>query len=337
MEYKNLKIIGAGGFGTIYELSPSVKNGDTVIKAIIGQSNCKDASIEYNKQRKIYDSFIYLKHINCDNYKNQKSGKNLLQIIKDNVIISKPIQFSDKLTIINNENYECSLIMSKLMGIPLSIYFDSNSSFDQGKKDFEKEYLKKVGKDYSVMGHLTISGNIFKSGFYPKNVDKKVSENNPLRGYFIVDNDPFLDYLKEHYNLQWNIEELKEIIGFIYGWIYYNANIVPIDIEIALGYDKFKDNFVINVMDFGLTVDLLNNENNINNFAIKKYVDIIDDDILEGHKREEKIFDEFMSDMSVDIYADLEEEEYMKGFKLAKEVNLDCMLYKYGLKIEQSK
>lgn len=289
MEYFDLKIIGGGGFGTIYELP-----NETVLKAIHGKTNCKDAQLEFIKQTKIYDSFVRLKSL--------KNKNKIIQTIQKHVKIARPQLFNIKPVIVNETTYSCMLVMDKLYGLPLSFYLDAHSNM---KKKFTPNFLQNL--DFEVQGHLALSGQFSSYGFYPTNVNKKISSENPLRGYFITENDTLLK------TLPWTIHEFKEIIGFIYGWIYYDARIIPLDIEISLGIHN--NGYVINVLDFGLCIDLENINNNIYNTMTEPYIKLIE------QKNYDKIYDKLLfNDWSINQFDLVEDVRY----------NLRILSYKIG-------
>jgi hypothetical protein len=299
MEYNNLKILGGGGFGTIYDL----QNG-TVLKAMHGENNCDDAKLEFIKQKKIFDSFNRLRSL-------KKKGKDnfILKIIQKHVVISRPHLFNIKPIIVNGTFYSCMFVMDKLYGLPLSFYLKEHPEFKNG---FFPEFLEDL--DYDVQCHIALSDENLKYGFYPVNVNKKISANNPLRGYFLSEKDTKLIN-----NIPWSVQQLKQIIGFIYGWIYFDANILPLDVEITLGV--YDGDYKINVLDFGLTFDLEDLNNNIRNTLTDPYFKLMNESSPENSTRD-IILQKMIEAISIDFYADLETDEDAKiGFDLAKELS----------------
>jgi hypothetical protein len=79
------------------------------------------------------------------------------------------------------------------------------------------------------------------------------------------------------------MNKLREIIGFIYGWIFYACHLIPLDIEITLGL-SLEGEFVINVFDFGKTIkcDRLGDitvlcEKMLREISDDEYIDILGD------------------------------------------------------------
>jgi hypothetical protein len=170
MEYDNLEVLGGGGFGKIYIL-----DNNTVLKAIHGQDNCNHAQLEFIKQKKIYDSFIRLKSI--------KSNDEIVQIIQKSVHIARPQVFNLYPIKVNGTKYACMLTMDRLYGLPLNFYLDMHPKMHKEFKSLDFE---------NVQGHLALSGQFSSYGFYPVNVNKLISSDNPLRGYFITETDSLL-------------------------------------------------------------------------------------------------------------------------------------------------
>lgn len=301
LNLENIEVIGAGGFGTVYLL----KNG-LVLKGIRDKKSCGEAKIEFDKQKKIYDSFEKLKKIDIDD--------DFINLVKKNIVISKPIDSCQNNLTINNDTYSCYILMSKLNGIPIKIY---NKLDRESLNKFDKNYLDGKGEKFEIMTQLTFNLET-SSGFYGIEYTKtKINNKNPPRGYFITENSDFLNKLRNDYNFKLSDEQLQKIIGFIYGWIFYDTQIVPIDIEIALGL--YDNEFKINILDFGLTFDI-NNYKIENHIRHSSYKNIMNSSISHNEKMK-KIIDETRSDISMDIYGDLDNEEMNSGFTYAKKIH----------------
>lgn len=281
--------IGGGGFGTIF-LMPD----GNVLKAIKGNGECGDALKEFNKQQKIYDCFERLRQDT-----NGKSDR-LISLIRQYVVISKPLEQSDGGTVINDEFYSCSFKMTRLHGIPLG---DLALHKNKILKEFSPSFLERAPSDYDVMVHLALNDDTTDMMVGAK-AGKLIDEKNPARGYFIGRTD----LLRDSFGLTLSDQEIKEMIGFIYGWIYFNAQIVPFDIEMTAGID-INGNLKFNVLDFGLTVDLIDTSNNINRPFTTDYTTLTNDKRVATMKR----------DISNDFYADLENDiDSVNGFEAAR-------------------
>jgi hypothetical protein len=98
--------------------------------------------------------------------------------------------------------------------------------------------------------------------------------------------------------------------------LYFKARIIPIDVEIALGY--YENRFDINVLDFGLTIDLDDIDNTP---RILKTVEIMQ--IIESGDMQ-KLEKEILYQLSIDVYCDVSEDDYcFSGWDTAKKVSLN--------------
>lgn len=263
IEETDLKIIGAGGFGTVYELP----NG-TVIKAIKDHNDCLSADVELKKQSSIYDAFQHLFRSNIND--------KIVQLVKNNIVISKPIESHSKSIEIDKVQYSCYFQMDKLYGIPLSVYRQFDNKLVEDK--FDPEFLKAVGDNYNIMAQLSLNSELPANFYGVTYAAKKLGFKNPPRGFFITMYDQdFLDFIKSEYGFHLTLEEIKQIIGFIYGWIYFYANFYPRDIEITLGFNPKTNRFQINVLDFGMTENLTNNPKSIDSIIDDIGIDIYGD------------------------------------------------------------
>jgi len=288
-----LNPIGAGGFGVVYLL-----NDGSVIKAIYGKESCHEAQIEYGKQLRIYNSFKELK-------KNYKSSSNrIINLVNEYVKISKPYNFMDKSTIINDTTYACTIRMSKLNGISLKNFYKLDPNIINR---FSKEFLEKVGEDFQIMPHLALNSDI--GGIYGNSYTKKIISNkNPPRGYFLTEHSGLLDKIRKIFKLSLSNNEIKEIIGFIYGWILFDTNIIPIDIEITLGL--YNNKFKINALDYGMCFNLDNINDNPILPRTAPFFDILNNNKLSSIEKYDKIIEQGKDDISIDLYGDVNEDKY---------------------------
>ena len=313
--YKEVaKPIGAGGFGTIFQLS---SNKEEVIKAIYSRESCHEAQIEYMKQQRIYNSFKRLK----ENKGEEERQSPIIKMVNKLVKISKPISYMDRKAVINNRIFACTITMTKLNGIPLRdmINIDKNVL-----NRFDKEFIEERTLDFEIMAHLALNSDI--GGVYGITFGNKalVSDKNPPRGYFITEESGLLDNIREMYNVDLTDSDFKQIIGFIYGRIMFDTNIIPIDIEIALGlYGKNKNKIKINVLDFGMTFDLENIRDNKVLPRTSLFFDIINDESLSPNEKSKEILEKGKEDISIDLYCDvLNDNDNIIGFNEAYNVSL---------------
>lgn len=281
-DLEGLTLIGAGGFSHIYTL----KNGK-VLKAIVSKNVCDDAFLEMSKQEKVYQGWERLKRIPL----NDPIINNAKKLIK----ISKPLAGCGQPLIVDNKKFSCYFLMEKLSGIPLSMLSQLNSNI---VNDLNKDFKPK-----DLMLQVSLNSQL-PERIYGINYSKKlVGYNNPPRGYFINDNSNTLE------RLGFSKKELKEIIGFIYGYMFYGAKIIPVDVEFALGYYNRK--YVLNVLDFGMTVDIEDPNNNVPLPRTYGFLNKLDD-----IEQLEKLT---IEDISIDLYCDLEEDsDCRRGWDTAK-------------------
>lgn len=295
-----LKIIGAGGFGKVFAV-----DDNNVVKGITSTKLCNEAEEEAYKQKKVYEAFQDLYKININN--------KIANLVKKFIKVSNPISMCNNKIKIDNLFYDCSFLMEFLHGIPLKDYkrLDVKSL-----ENLEDDYISEKGQDFELMMHLALNSDL-SSKFYGINYSlKKIGKNNIPRGYFAT-KENIINKLLGLYNTNLTIKEIKNIMGFIYGWIYYYANIIPIDIEITLGI--YDNKIMINVLDFGMTIDLTDTRNIIKNSRTEQFVNIINDGTPFDNIKQARITKKVLENLSYDLYCDLEDDsDCYKGFKAAK-------------------
>lgn len=195
---------------------------------------------EFNKQRSIHEHFTRL-----------ENHHPLLSLIKRYVRISRPLYYNNQLTVINDVSYQCTIEMERLRGLP--------------QKMLPREYC---GQHDEVMLHLSFNN--------PTKTALMMAGNVP-RGLFFSseDADEIIETLRLDHGLELTSNDLRRIVGFIYGWIYYCCRLAPHDIEITLGHDD--RGFCVNVMDFGLTAVATGEENIRQSISDDEYIDVYAD------------------------------------------------------------
>ena len=285
-DFSDLTLIGAGGFAYIYGL----KNGN-VVKAIISKDACEDAFLEMNKQAKVYNAW--------NNLMNTFTEDPIINRTKTWVKIPKPIASCNKELIVDDKNFSCYFLMEKLSGMTLSTLQGLNPNvINDLKPDF---------KPNDLMLQLSLNSELPEK-IYGVNYSKKlVGYNNPPRGYFINDTSNTLQ------KLGIDTVQMKEIMGFVYGYLFYAANLVPIDIEFALG--RYAGKYYLNVLDFGMTVDLDNMNNNTPMPRTYQFLQTVNKDEHKTVHLEKLIIE----DISTDLYCDLEDDiSCRRGWDTAK-------------------
>jgi hypothetical protein len=242
------QVIGAGGYGKVYRLKGG--DGTTVLKAIYKAQSCRDAHHEFQKQRKAYESLM-----------RQKQSR----LIR----VAEPLRFSEKPFVLNGIRFSCSLTMRLLHGLPLRMFLEYDRAHIESR--FDPHYLATLDvNQFQLQAHLAFNSDI--GGVYGRCYScGRISEENPPRGYFITPGSGFLQFLRDRYGLTLSDETLKETIGFIYGRLFYDAQLAPVDIEITLGYNATLKQFEVNVLDFGMTYDLVEQENNVPDLATEPF------------------------------------------------------------------
>jgi hypothetical protein len=285
------KVIGADGFGTVYENKQGI-----ILKAIRDNLECDTAQIEMDKQKIVFNLFNKLKSQTIEN--------DLVDLINKYVRISQVYTSYNSNLTIGQTKYACYYTMSKLYGIPLKMYYQFNPQLQEKITDYSP--------DVSIMTQLSFN-NELAEGFYGRNYNNpQISRSNPSRGYFLGQESDFLDFLRSEYNFDLSDSELKSMIGFIYGYIYFHGGIIPIDIEITLGYDEKNKRFYVNVLDFGLTIDINKSNLSMSDIRTNPYMKILNKNNLD------LLTKRVIEDISLDLYCDLEtDEDAIKGWNLA--------------------
>jgi hypothetical protein len=140
-----------------------------------------------------------------------------------------------------------------------------------------------------------------------------ITEKNPPRGYFLDADSDVLDKLREYDEYLPTMKEFRMLIGFIYGVLYFKARLVPIDVEITLGY--YYEIVEINVLDFGLTIDLDDVKNAPRTPQTASILGYIEKNDIKG------LEEEMLYQLSIDLYCDMQEDEdCISGWNIAKEL-----------------
>ena len=300
LSVNNLTVIGAGGFGTVYQ-----DENDVVIKTIINPSECDDAKIEFDKHKIIYDTFTRLDKVkNVSDFVNtidmnendilqMEDMDEILKLVKKYVVISQPYKSCTNKININNIIYSCFFTMSKLKGIPVWMYNDIDIDI---MNNVDPEYYNHIGENFELMLHLSFNTETTE-GIIGREYNKpQISKTNPARGYFINADSNMLNILREKYNFDLSDYQIKCIMGFVYSYIFKVCDIIPIDIEICLGY--YDGKFKINVLDFGMTIDMHKTNNIPENSSAIDYKDLLNNEYISKEIIESKV----KSDISNDIF-----------------------------------
>ena len=174
--------------------------------------------------------------------------------------------------------------------IPLKIYKKFNEPYIISR--FDQEYLNKIGNNFEIRGYLALNSAV--TGIHSNKFTKtKIGIANPCKGFYITANSKLLDFLRTNYNFKLSGVQLEQICGFIYGYIHYSVCIVPINIEITLGYNIKTKEFEINVTSFEETIDLLDITEYL--LFMKNYTNDMD--------REKYILQKTLQEINNDIYS----------------------------------
>jgi len=123
--------------------------------------------------------------------------------------------------------------MEYLEGFPLKNYGDYSNLINWHFLD----------KEINVMLHLTTSNT--NTQFLGIDYGKPITNINKPRGFFPSSEE--LDKLLQKTLNNINLSIMKEIIGFLYSWLYHDLQLCPYDIEFALGK---KNNSITNENDY---------------------------------------------------------------------------------------
>ena len=289
-----LKVIGAGGFGTVYEMTDG-----TVVKAIVSKKGCEEASIEFTKQQKIYNAFERLKLI--------ESSNPVVRLVQRYVKVSKPLESCDSSFSLRERSYSCYIRMTKLPSVPIEMLY-------QLDRDISTQIDMPPERVPDLMIHASLNTEVPERIYGVQYVAKKLTEKNPPRGYFTNINGVVIEKLRSQFGFPLTGIQLKQLMGFIYGYIYFFVGIVPIDIELTLGYDQETKQFALNVLDFGMTIDTADLDSTP---VLPRNVGI-----LEMLRNNEDITEETVENVSYDIYCDLEDDQECRaGWKLVRDLH----------------
>jgi hypothetical protein len=282
--------IGAGGYGIVYLLPDG-----NVVKAIYSRTACDEAHVEYKKQKRVYDCLEKLHR--CED-------PFVAQFIPY-IHVAKPLSYSDEPLVFDSSKYACSFTMSRLNALPLAFYNAYDATYF--KQRFEPHYLTTLEpQHYGIMTHLAFNSEV--PGLYGATYSKtRISKQNPPRGYFVNKESGFLAFLRREYNLKWSDQFLERMMGFIYGWIYFTCDIIPIDIEFTLGYNQTTKEFELNVLDFGMTLDKRHLTENPVVPRTDPFLAIYDNSQLSSEEKEAAILSQTLNDIDIDLYASMQE------------------------------
>jgi hypothetical protein len=243
LDWQGGTVIGAGGYGRVYRA-----NGDgdrRVIKAIYTARSCHEARDEFQKQRLAYDSLVT---------RLQACREPAAQMAQQVVRVAEPLVFVDQPVVVAGKQFACAMTMRLLNGLPLQMFLEYNRSYTESR--FDPLYLQSLDPGtFELQAHLAFNSDV--GGIYGRCYScGKISTENPPRGFFITPGAIFLDFLRERYGLPWSDEQLRELLGFVYGRLFYDAQLAPVDIELTLGFNQETRQFELNVLDFGMTYDL---------------------------------------------------------------------------------
>lgn len=285
-----MKVLGAGGDGIVFL---DLRDPERVTKAIYRNNQaCSKARTEYDKQQRIYECLQCL--YQCDD-------DPLVNLIKQYVRIAKPISFTDAPVDMNGIRYECAFSMTRLNQLPMLFY----DTFDRGiTRRIEPHYKEQLG---GLMAHLSFNSPI--SGVFGiKFSSANITRENPPRGYFSNAETGFFDFLRREYGFSLSDEALQRIMAFMYGWIYFKCDIIPLDIEFTLGFNQQTRQIELNVLDFGMTFDKRAPRSNMNAFETRRFLSIYgsssNTSLLD---RETALLERVLDDTGLDLYLALDE------------------------------
>lgn len=297
-----MKVIGAGGDGLVYVDESTTP--PSVIKAIYKNNDaCTKAGIEYEKQKQVYACFERLRRC-C-------SEDPLVKLVNQYVRVAEALGHIETPGVINDTRYECSLSMSLLSSLPLDIL-----------TEFDPRITKRIDPVYReqmhrVMAHVSLNSPI--DGLFGLRFSSAlISRENPPRGYFSNSDTGFFEYLRKRKDtpLLLRDEELERMIGFVYGWIYYDCGIIPLDIEFTLGINPVSKQYELNVLDFGMTFD--KKTQRMSPFEKRRFLSVYGDSFI-AETNEEDFATRVIGDTGLDLYASMEEgSASLDGFMVAK-------------------
>jgi hypothetical protein len=299
-------LIGGGGFGDVYTLPTLSFFGSTklVLKGLYKSDKCEDSKLEYNQQMIAYRSLTSLQTLQPPSTptttQQEKILNQNLKELQKVLSVAEPKWFCTSTLLIQKKSYSCFTVMTQLQGVPFKI-------FKEAQVDMSNLKIK-LDDDAQIMVHMNFNSTA--KGFTGRSYTDPVSQDNPLRGYFIQDiYDPLLVHLAKYYNWNWTEKQILSWMGMIYGYLCFHDLLSPRDIEICLGYDPQEKKWKLNVLDFGMTVDL-------NQFSKELKKNTIHEGLANTFKEEtrfdqlstlqqKQVFEQIEFDISLDIYADV--------------------------------
>ena len=303
----SLDIMGAGGDGIVFTESA---DSSIVTKAFYkNNEGCNKALIEYDKQSRIFKCIDCLKTCKDET----------VQLVNRYVRIAEPLGFNNELLTVNDVKYDCSLKMRKLTALPLSVYEAYDPSI---VNRIEPSYRAQLG---ALMAHLSYNSPL--TGIFGvKYSSALISRENPPRGYFANQESGFFEFLRKRapIKLRLSDKQIESIIGFVYGWIYFACDIIPLDIEFTLGINPVTQEYEINVLDFGMTFDKRAIDTNANAFETRRFLTIYGNPTLSQVVREEELLETVMSDTGLDLYASLDEGSISRAAFLTTKNLMPC-------------
>lgn len=288
-----LRLIGGGGFGSVYKEETT----GYAVKALFNANECDKAEEELLIQKKIYDGFKKLKEFKENALTIDRDQT--LQDVDSYVTISKPINSCPQKIIIDHVSYLCYFFMTMLNGVDTNHLLDRDPQlYDQAEPDYRPRDIQ-VHTSFNLETPERLYGRKFSK--------TKVGRNNPSRGYFL-NNQSNLDGL----HLPFDKERIMKMMGFVYAFIFFYLKIIPKDIEFTLGTVDGEP--AINVLDFGMAIDLTKQNPDLKEFGFLSSVPTNVETLGDFAQYEKKIVEE----LSIDIYCDFDDEECMLGWNSGK-------------------
>jgi len=292
--------IGGGGHGDIYELGSR-----NVVKGIRERSNCDNADTEFEIQKLVYEDVACIT--------SQDPVTKWEEIAKQYAVVPKPITFCNREQNIKNVLYECTVVMELIDGIKIDNILNINP---EARDSLSEEYMSLNGDSRSLI-HLALNLEGVERFYGAK--EGVVSLANPSRGYVATlypKESILLESLRAGVpglpRLELNHSDITNTIGYLYANMFYHTHIIPLDVEFVLGVRD--GNYIIGIIDFGLSIDMNNPETWKKKPEYKQ--------LLSSRASKTEKVDNLrmmvMDDISLDLYCNLDpqyKDEPFSGFK----------------------
>jgi len=222
------EVVGGGAHATVFRLV----NGD-ILKQFRVDVGVKE---EFARQARIHNAFHHLLRRCCDG---DTVNSSIAERVRSHIRVSEPLHCD-----------ATTLTMRPLMGVSRDSLAPLLATVPPASTTVPDTL------PHQVMVHLALNNTESAPqviGVTPTLPVHPVT--NPVRGFFLGGDVDTLEESLERLHCPWTLRELDQMIGFVYGWIYFACALLPLDVELTLGHDPTSAQWHLNVLDFGLCTE----------------------------------------------------------------------------------